>query len=89
MKTRRQPHVRWRAYAEEAGARLAERLSAPARSTAARVRRDAAAAALQQRIEQLAGCYISIGDCRPMHAAAAICAGRDPFAEQFPDLVEE
>jgi hypothetical protein len=68
---------------------LCARISAPAQSPAARCRRDAAAAALQERIERMAGCYVSIGDTRPMHAAAAICAGRDPFSEQFPDEVLE
>jgi len=75
--------------AEEAGMVLCARISAPARSRAARSRRDAAAAALQERIERMAGCSINIGDVRPMHAAAAIVAGRDPFGEMFPDEVVE
>ena len=79
-----------RGYTQEViGARLAERLAQPPRSLAAWARRDRAAAALQARIEQIAGCVVNIGDIRPMHAAAAICAGRDPFGEMFPDVVED
>lgn len=79
------PAVPKRPSAEQTGAVLIERISAPARSAAAQNRRNAAAAALQERIERMAGCYVSIGDTRPMHAAAAIIAGRDPFSEQFPE----
>jgi hypothetical protein len=74
---------------EEIGASLADRLSRPARSAAALARRDYAAAALQGHIEQLSSSIVSIGDVRPMHAAAAIIAGRDPFGEQFSDEVVE
>src|SRR5574343_164351 len=75
--------------AEECVIGLVDRMAIPARSAAARKRRNEAAAALQARIEQMAGCYISIGDTRPAHAAAAIVAGRDPWEEQVPELVED
>lgn len=83
------PYATHSRTAEQAGAVLIERMSASARSHAARGRRDAAAASLQAHIERMAGCHVSIGDVRPMHAAAAIIAGRDPFGEMFPDEVLE